>query len=67
MSNLACRRVTRGRVIVRASDSRVLLLVSWAWLCQTVERFQASRTCRRQWAPPTLSVIFDLGHVLALA
>ena len=23
--------------------------------------------CRRRWAPPTLGVTFDLGHVLVLA
>ena len=25
------------------------------------------KMCQRRWAPPTLGVTFDLGHVLALA
>ena len=47
---------------MRASVSRVFLVVSSACLCQTVEEM-----CRRRWAPPTPSVTFDLGNVLVLA
>ena len=56
---------------MRASVSRVYLCVSWAWLCQTVEPFQAlaciAEMCQRRWAPPTLGVTFDFGHVPVLA
>ena len=53
---------------MRASVSKVFLLVSWAWLCQTVEPFSSfAEMCRRRWAPPTPGVTFDLDHVLVLA
>ena len=66
MSNLACRCAQR------ACASCVQVLVEFFYL--SVGRGFASgavsslaEMCRRQWAPPTLGVTFDLGHVLVLA
>ena len=42
MSNLACRCAQRANAsCVQVLD--IILLDSWAWICRTVELFQASR------------------------